>query len=57
MPAAAQKSNAHVDRLNEVQSKNGFRKPTEFERHERTWMIWPHRADQYEHHLAPKQVE
>ncbi len=34
-----------------------FRKPAEFEKHERTWMIWPHRADLYEHRLAPMQAE
>lgn len=26
---------------------SGFRKPAEFDRHERTWMIWPHRQDLY----------
>jgi agmatine deiminase len=31
-----------------VPSQNsGFRKPAEFERHDRTWMIWPHRQDLY----------
>ena len=34
-----------------------FRKPAEFERHERTWMVWPHREDQYEDRLEPMQGE
>ncbi len=34
-----------------------FFKPAEFERHDRTWMIWPHRQDLYEARLAPMQAE
>ncbi len=45
------------DNLNGVNSVAEFRKPAEFERHERTWMIWPHRQDQYGHRLQPMQAE
>ncbi|MFN0193237.1 MAG: agmatine/peptidylarginine deiminase [Aestuariivirga sp.] len=34
-----------------------MRKPAEYERHERTWMIWPHRGDLYGARLAPMQAE
>ena len=44
-------------KVNKVQESNDFRKPAEFDRHERTWMIWPHREDQYEHRLAHMQAE
>jgi agmatine deiminase len=43
--------------LNEVHMKPAFRKPAEFERHARTWMIWPHREDLYGARLAPMQQE
>ncbi len=43
--------------VNGIHSPSGFRKPGEFERHERTWMIWPHREDLYEDRLAPMQTE
>ena len=43
--------------VNSSQSAAGFSKPAEFERHERTWMIWPHRQDLYESRLAPMQNE
>ena len=46
-----------INKVNKVQESNGFQKPAEFERHERTWMIWPHREDQYEHRLGPMQAE
>jgi agmatine deiminase len=36
---------------------HGFSKPAEFARHERTWMIWPHRLDLYETRLGPMQSE
>lgn len=43
--------------VNGVQNGAAFTKPAEFERHERTWMIWPHRKDLYEARLAPMQSE
>lgn len=43
--------------MNDLQSKSAFRKPAEFEKHARTWMIWPHREDLYEEKLAPMQQE
>lgn len=43
--------------MNGSQLESPFRKPAELDRHERTWMIWPHREDQYEHRLQPMQVE
>ncbi len=43
--------------MNEVQLEPAFRKPAEFDRHERTWMIWPHRKDLYDVRLAPMQTE
>ena len=43
--------------MNGLQVESPFRKPAEFDRHERTWMIWPHRKDQYEHRLKPMQAE
>lgn len=45
------------DTLNGVQEGSGFSKPAEFERHVRTWMIWPHREDLYKARLAPMQEE
>jgi agmatine deiminase len=45
------------NRDNGFHSLSEFRKPAEFERHERTWMIWPHREDLYEEQLAPMQRE
>ncbi len=33
--------------MNGVPRDLGFRRPAEFEPHERTWMSWPHRADLY----------
>ena len=44
-------------RMNAVPSLSAFRKPAEFGRHERTWMIWPHREDLYGARLAPMQEE
>jgi agmatine deiminase len=43
--------------MNNSQDQLNFRKPAEFDRHERTWMIWPHRKDLYEDRLAPMQEE
>jgi agmatine deiminase len=43
--------------MNGAQTGATFSKPAEFERHERTWMIWPHREDLYEERLAPMQIE
>ena len=43
--------------MNEFQAEIVFRKPAEFDRHQRTWMIWPHREDLYEARLAPMQRE
>jgi agmatine deiminase len=43
--------------MNELQVEPAFRKPAEFERHERTWMIWPHRQDLYEDRLVAMQKE
>jgi agmatine deiminase len=43
--------------MNNFQDSARFRKPAEFSQHERTWMIWPHREDQYEHRLQPMQAE
>ena len=38
--------------MNGVPRDLGFRRPAEFEPHERTWMSWPHRADLYGERLA-----
>lgn len=43
--------------VNDVQDGRSFAKPAEFARHERTWMIWPHREDLYEARLEPMQQE
>ena len=43
--------------VNGVQNEQSFFKPAEFARHERTWMIWPHREDLYEARLEPMQKE
>jgi agmatine deiminase len=43
--------------MHKPQDEMSFRKPAEFDKHERTWMIWPHREDQYEHRLQPMQAE
>jgi agmatine deiminase len=43
--------------VNELQAETAFWKPAEFARHERTWMIWPHREDLYESRLALMQKE
>jgi agmatine deiminase len=43
--------------MNGIQTEGGFAKPAEFERHERTWMIWPHRKDLYDERLVPMQAE
>ena len=43
--------------VNNIHSVEKFWKPAEFERHERTWMIWPHREDQYGARLVPMQAE
>lgn len=43
--------------MNGLQALPTFRKPAEFEKHARTWMIWPHRDDLYEERLAPMQRE
>ena len=43
--------------MSEFQAQVAFRKPAEFEKHARTWMIWPHRQDLYEERLAPMQQE
>ncbi len=48
---------AKENTMNELQEEVTFRKPAEFERHERTWMVWPHRKDQYEARLEPMQDE
>ncbi len=40
-----------------IQPDVSYRRAGEFEPHERTWMIWPHRTDQYEERLAPMQGE
>ena len=46
-----------VSHVSDFHKELVFRKPAEFERHERTWMIWPHRIDLYEERLAPMQDE
>jgi agmatine deiminase len=43
--------------VNETHKDIAYHKPAEFEKHERTWMIWPHRKDLYEERLEPMQVE
>jgi agmatine deiminase len=48
---------ATTNRLNEFQDETVFRKPAEFDSHQRTWMIWPHREDLYDVRLAPMQRE
>jgi agmatine deiminase len=45
------------DRMNGNHVAVRYSKPAEFERHERTWMIWPHRSDLYEARLGPMQAE
>lgn len=54
MPKPLTKSATH---MNGIQVKAGLAKPAEFERHERTWMIWPHRKDLYDARLVPMQIE
>jgi agmatine deiminase len=44
-------------KVNELHVESSFRKPAEFEKHQRTWMTWPHREDLYEARLAPMQRE
>jgi agmatine deiminase len=44
-------------KVNEFQLDANFRRPAEFETHDRTWMIWPHRSDLYGDRLAPIQRE
>ncbi len=43
--------------MNDFQVASTFRKPAECDKHERTWMIWPHREDEYGHRLQPMQAE
>ncbi len=42
--------------MNGVPRDVGFRRPAEFEPHERTWMAWPHRQDLYGDRLARVQA-
>jgi agmatine deiminase len=43
--------------VNHIHIETSYHKPAEFERHARTWMIWPHRQDLYGERLAPMQRE
>ena len=43
--------------MSSIHKGANYHKPGEFERHERTWMIWPHRQDLYGERLAPMQRE
>lgn len=43
-------------KMNGVPRDLGFRRPAEFEPHERTWMAWPHRQDLYGDRLARAQA-
>ena len=52
-----ERSSTAAKSVNSLQEKPAFRKPAEFDRHERTWMIWPHREDLYAARLAPMQRE
>ena len=42
-------------KMNGVPRNLGFRRPAEFEQHERTWMAWPHRQDLYGDRLPEMQ--
>jgi len=55
-PTAVQTPSATIS-VNGTHSETGFRRAAEFEKHERTWMIWPHRVDLYGERLAPMQRE
>ncbi len=57
MPKSADRAHRDQNEMNDVHMKPAFRKPAEFERHERTWMIWPHRDNLYGERLAPMQQE
>jgi agmatine deiminase len=57
MLSTVKSKSAKVNAMNEHQNGSTFWKPAEFEKHERTWMIWPHREDQYEHRIQPMQAE
>lgn len=54
---AAKDDLAKGKNMNALQVEASFRKPAEFEKHARTWMIWPYRADLYGSRLAPMQKE
>jgi agmatine deiminase len=42
--------------MNDVPPSLRFRRPAEFEPHERTWMAWPHRQDLYGERLSRAQA-
>ncbi|MBL0686739.1 MAG: agmatine deiminase [Sulfurospirillum sp.] len=42
-------------RLVSTPKKDGFRMPGEFEKHEKTWMIWPEKADNWRYCAKPVQ--
>lgn len=56
MSAPARSVPARPPNMNDIPSKLGFRRPAEFERHERTWMAWPHRQDLYGARLTAVQA-
>ena len=57
MSNAVERTETAANKVNEFQDEISFYKPAEFDRHLRTWMIWPHREDLYEARLAPMQRE
>lgn len=52
-----ERSSPPAKSVNSFQERPAFRKPAEFDQHQRTWMIWPHREDLYAARLAPMQRE
>ncbi len=42
-------------RIDSTPRKDGFRMPAEFEQHEKTWMLWPERTDNWRNGAKPAQ--
>ena len=42
-------------RISSTPKKDGFRMPGEFEEHEKTWMLWPERTDNWRNGAKPAQ--
>ncbi len=63
LPGKIMSQKSIKSKANELEGMKGvhlnglFRRPAEFERHDCTWMIWPHRSDLYGDRLTPVQRE